>query len=352
MIDKNIVFEGVESYFTGTVRLLYNGDVGHSYSALSLKSRHKNYLPVISATVTPWDYISAYCTRYIKAGESVYVEPKARIARDILRNSGYKITIDRSKANVIVIPELMQEQTDYWTCSLVAYEPNTHSLYMFSVRDKRKYSDAEIKLFTDKIQSVYGSEQTPMQFYYKDNYLTRICVNFIPPVQSYIEVLTNFESTQNYIVDSAVNFVPNYNICIDTLELWSHITDSTLLEKCLIGSDWQKYPFTLFTFFSAERGCANVMCSSNKNLCMISDRIHYKYGEFPSKEEISPEDWNLCQKWILHKLGIDDGKGAFIDASQFAKLSHYYTDVIRKKLAVASLEITTPISYANIRSLL
>ena len=357
------VFPPGLSYFCGTVRLYPDGNVGHSMKALRLRKKRESNIACILPDKdtmhyknTPQDYLKAVLlhTRLNRAlPQTVFVEPKARISRDILRNSGYSITYDREKAHTIVVPPMYYYQCDYFDTDLVAYDSENNKLFLFTVSDKESVFPSEKAMITitDKIHSVYGNHNETMRFYCKNQFLNRFKIWWIPDIQSYKDIILD-DLKKKYVLDYNVDFDPLHTISIETLELWSNMTDTMLLEKCLLASDWEKYPLTLHTFLSGEKCADEIHKSTNRNLQMILEEISFSDISLPHTQSISPEDWNMCQKWIMHKLGIDEEKGGYADVDRVNKMSSYYQELMRKRFVTAPMFIDSAMPLDKLKSLL
>ena len=343
------VFTNISQLHYGTINLFPTGSIGYSINDIRLKPSHKHHAMVLlDPNQDPQGIINrttyVYCPK--RDDNLVYLEPKARNSRDMVRNSGYKITLDRDKANFIVIPPLEDYQISYFNTDVVVHDTDTDEVYMFSIKNNycsEITEDIKNKI-SDKLFSVIGPN---CKFYSFTKELNRGRVYFIPNIQTYLDIISG--STKPCIFDRDLDYDALYNINVETLELWRHMTDDTILEKCIIGSDWKKYPFTLNTFIDTERSCRGLSGSQNKNLRMILSEIGSGYDWSPTRQ-IEPEDWNMCQRWIMHLLGVDENKGGYIDEDRIDALSCNYREILRNRFLVAPFIINHPMDYDNLKA--
>lgn len=359
---KNAVFDRATNLFVGSIRVFGNGQFGHSINSLVRSKTTKNLWPCFNTVdIKARIKSETFSLLTVQPGKTLFVEPKARITRDLLRNSGYKITLDREKADYIVIPDPDEFRTSRYVSNLLVYRPFDNSLYQFCVYDRHRdlidqnnFSENDcstLRVWLENFLNTGHSLSEPLQMYMRDDFSIWYMA-YIPQIESYREILTEVPQGRRYIFDSEVRFQPNNNISVETLEIWSHITDITLLEKCVIGSDWQDYPLTMLTFLTAEH---EVLLSSGhygRNFDMVLDAIHFWESNYPENALVSPQDWNMLQSWIMHKLHLEDDKPGYIDKKAFDNLSPEYKDFLRVRAAVAPMKVNGEIALQNLKVLL
>ena len=134
---KAVKFNSINN---GIVRLdNYDGITVKVYgeSTMDLKGKVA-YLPLDSDTKSPEVIInkldrSKNC--FPKTGKTLYVCSESKVPRKILRNSDYKITISREKADYVVIPFQDHEDIAFRTqnITLVAEKNGKAHIYYFLV---------------------------------------------------------------------------------------------------------------------------------------------------------------------------------------------------------------------------
>lgn len=352
----NKLFRDCEKMYYGTLKLIGNGQVGYTCYQEHPGGSLKDAVPLITAWTDPKDIIDekvGYCS---PAKHTVlYVEPKARIPRDILRNSGYKITLDPDKADCCVIPEVQDYFYGKYYYDLVAYNKETKSFYMFDLRNKwgssldmSDCSDYTNKLLEDKVNELYGTPGVPMEVYYHSDTYATLRIYTLKPIQCYYDIIEDLYPNREYVYDCYVEFTPTNDISLETLEVWSHINDKTLLEKCFCGCDWHKYPLTLMTFLEGEFGYDYFRGQVSRSLKMVLDHIGY-YVKYDKKQDVNPDDWNMLQTWIMYKLHTKDNGKDFITQDQFSNLDSAYKKFLRLKAAVSPMLINETTNLQNLQ---
>lgn len=347
----NVVFRNAKEYYCGHIKIFPDGEFGLSVDRLSLRRNHRSHIACILSknNQTPTEAVNGHVYLFCPKGNAhrVYLEPKARITRDLMRNSGYNITIDRNTADFIVIPPLESHQVDRWNGNVVVYCPVKQALYILDIRDTdHVWTDEDREKLSEKLKRYFSPNGEEINIYQKSIDFDRFPIYWVPPTESYLDILEG--STKPYVLDTDVETDPLYEINIETLELWSHITDMGILEKCIIGCDWQKYPFTLHMFLEGESNTSRLYRQTNRNLKMVLEEIQHGYY-LPNTKEVQPEDWNMSQMWLMHRLGIDDSKGGFVDEGRVEGLDSYYREFLRKRLLVAPMLISAPMALDNLK---
>lgn len=352
------LFRDCEQIKYGSLRLVGGGQVAHSINSYNFSSRFNDAVPLLSNSYSPtWliDDRTAIFTGCVNS-EVLYIDPKSRIPRDLLRNSGYKITISPEKADCIIIPEMKNHHYMEDIYHLYAYNPESKILYMLDLKDKYGcFLDSDDsceqtnRLIEDKINELFGTPGIPMEIYCRENSYDAIKIYFVKPIESFLDIIEDKYPDREYCFDSKVCFTPTNDISIETLEIWSHLEDETIIEKCLCGCDWHTYPLTLRTFIWAEYGKRFFKGSASRALRMVLDAIHY-FDEYEVEDmNVCPEDWNMLQTWIMYRLGTKDNGKDFVTESQFRDLSSVYRGFVRTRAAVSPMLIKSDCGMKNLK---
>lgn len=340
------LFRGCDSIYYVTLRLCGCDQIGYSYGIWNPPYRYRNNIPYIGTpTKRAYDIIDGTCFLNSPCeGDTLYVEPKARIFRDLLRNSGYKITRSPEKADAVIIPE--PDPSDF--CShdykLLAYDYENNRLFMCTVnrspRASEDVSEEDIALLLKKMRCLFGED---LEFFYCSGLKCSFRMTLVPPIESYLDILEDKYPDRIYTSDEYVRFTPTSEINIETLEVWSRITEDDILEKCIAGCDWHKYPYTLHVFLNAEH-TYDLRRVTSKSVNMALEFIHSS-----TERAIEPEDWNMLQQWVMHKLGLDSCEKAWIDMDKYQSLDMNYRSVLRTKVAASPVLIDRPDMCNNIK---
>lgn len=281
----------------------------------------------------------------------VYVDPKARISRDVLRNSGYFITMDKSKASYIIIPDVRWSVDDFCShnTNMVVFDKTSNTTFCFYIINERGVElDEEVKnLIYDKISEAMGTSLEDLDIYHKQDF-SSTKIWFIPNNEFYLDIMLNgFRYYNNkYILDSHVPIVPTFDITVDNLEMCSHM-DIQFLEKFLVSCSWREYPVTLRYFLRNFVTC-RIRDSINNNVKMILDQIHVN-EDLPADYPVTPKDFNMLQDWLFHCIGLDGKDNGFVDPSRLIQLPT--KSLLREKVAVSKLKLNNEVSFKQLEEM-
>lgn len=264
-------------------------------------------------------------------GKNLFVSKKSKVSRDVLRNT-YKIKLDPAAADYVVFPTLKDIYHYYaqiygmddkgvlwmsWLMNLPDYDPKIDYLYQGAVTEFCKTSGV-------KPEDVHHDEN----FEYVE-------VPFIPVCEEYKEMLLDKHPDRIYIADSTVPFEPLNKITPQTLKIWSHIEEMNVLEKLIVGSDWQKYPTTLALFLKAEQEDFESECGQQGKLVLDGIKYWDHLGpKYRQHRRIEPEDWNMLQSYIFYLMGLDGTKAAYVNIYQYNNLPKEYRPFVKCAHAV------------------
>lgn len=358
-MNKTSILRDSKEIYCGKVRITRFGGficsmMNRRWFSPYFYERFKNYKPVLYCYEPNFklNRFSEY-SRF-KRGATVWVHPNARISRDILRNSGYKITIDKDKAEGIIIPSIREDASCKLKVNIVAFDKVLCNTYMFHLYNEAnsQISDEHVVEIKKSILKNIGKNEDEVDFYTNEysSTLDQFCVFLIPPIEEWYDLIEergiNIYSPNNiYKLDCDVPVVPPFEINIETLEMCKRM-DSVFLEKFLISCPYKEYPLTLHYFLKNEfRG---LKFSNNNNVRMVLDAIHFYNADLESTMQVNPKDLNMLQDWIFHCLGLDGESKAFIDANKVFGLHEDYKDFIRKRFAVSKISAEEPISLDEI----
>ena len=250
---------------------------------------------------------------------TLFISPDCKIPRALVRNSGYKITISKDKASFIVIPNSYDKEY-VRECNLVIRVTCNYftTLYLCDFErswavDKVPLNETESQRLKEKIEQYFASEinsgGTVEVYQQLTKGLADFKVSLIPDCVEFEEMLLS-KSAKRYIFDKNVILTPTNFIDLDTLDIWSRMTEKDMIWKSIIGSDYRDYPFTLCYFlrdrhYSLCRGCT-------EQFKRVLNEIYY--DEYSSDKKsypgtITPKDWNLLQKYMLKNEGLGENGG-------------------------------------------
>ena len=299
----------------------------------------------------PHYVIESKSSYYINYGEKVWMSPKCRIPRDIVRNSGYKFVRDIDNANVVIVPETTDGYAVY-KGNLLAWNNDTQSLYIYTVsrnegiRDKETLIDAELDL--DKIKNrLERHKQTLLT----ENFSKTISVELLPKCEEWKAILTD-RCSKRFITELRVPLTYPVQISVDTLMLWKRATDMDLLAKAICASDWKDYPACVLYVLCDH---AYISDHGGQQMKLILDQLHWeRYSDAEDileHEVIQPKDWNMLQDFIMAELGLGP-EGGFVSEQKYKDISIDYNNIVRSRIAVKPLKITEPVLFENLTELI
>jgi hypothetical protein len=271
-------------------------------------------------------------------GKSLFISKKSKISRDVLRNS-YKIKLDPASADYIVFPKL---KDIYHTCANL-YGLDANGILWYSwINDVPDYHSNVDYIFQSAVDEFCRRSGVKREdVHHKDDF-SYATISYITACDEYKEMILNRSANRVYIPDVSVPFTPLNKITPQTLKIWSRISETNVLEKLIVGSDWQKYPTTLALFLKEEQQDFESECGQQGKL--VLDAIHYWENLKPgygSIRRVDPEDWNMLQSYIFYLMGLDETKASYVNLSSFDNLPRSYRNFIKKAFAVQPVTINT-----------
>lgn len=349
---KAKVLDKTAELYSGVITILPDKSVEYKYHKVRRYHETSTLIYISDDTDDPYQIVYNKTYAYIHPQPSVhnlYIDKKARISRDLLRNSGYKLVRDEDKANFTVIPyydknrfHQLMNFTFGFICDGNAY---TYRLDSKINNGSDKLSQEEADILVDDVCAKYNN---PELFYNIGSMDCVLCG--IPICVSYVNILENRNNNHYYIFDTAINYVNSVDINIETLEIWSRCNDVNLLEKQIINSNWRDYPCTLAYVLNSCN--SHVRFSTNANMRMILDTIHFDdaYKRRYHKYIITADDWNMLQKWIMHQLGVSE-KGGYVTKDEFDNINYRFDNILRSRIAVIPTYVNYDSTFGDFQSL-
>lgn len=288
------------------------------------------------------------CDPSIAPGSKLYVASECKTGRDTFRNSGYSIVRNPDKADAIIIPDIISYTYHRVDCNIVGYKESTDSLYLVYVR-KKSLCD----ITTDDISRVE-------KFLAKDDIIsdhvekTSVSVWFLPKCDEIRDILSNNMLNVPYLQESKVPVSVATKISPETLVFWENIKDNNLLVRTICTSDWMDYPITLLVFLSLFRRENNWYNYANQDFRRILTAINYEYwGGFRLNNNamLSPKDFDMLQRYIYYKFGIDEN-GGIIDANTFTAIPSSLLPLLNRKIALKPIHLSGPMEIRSVYSMI
>lgn len=339
----NEILTSNNEYMIGTLRFYTQGQIGVSVNHIKQNITKYAYVSLDRGDAyDTFDYIArrTQISPDYTAGDFIWVHPKARVSRDLIRKSGYAITRDIEKANFVVLPEpnynLFSDITYHIVC--------THNgmLYFFSASDvyDREIPAEKLDAAKDRIKQYLDDDN--VVFYCDDLGLKTAC--FFPQIEEYKNLLEDKYNDKIVVFDTKLQLVPNVEISTETLDVWSRLEDINMVSRFVCASDYKKYPLTVKLFL--EEYQYGVKYQSNNNIKMVVKELHI--GETTPKDMVvTPEDYNMMMSWIFHIIGKPVGS-TYITEKDWDKIPSKFRSVLKKRVAIAPVMLEHDDIYDNI----
>ena len=284
-----------------------------------------------------------------KTGKTIWISKESHVPRALLRNSDYKITIDKDKADYIIVPEQTDDEVSVRKADIICiYKCAFTKLYYFTISEgyyNKKLSDNNIDAVkaalkerfainseTEELEIIYNSEfeQTPAYF-----------VKKCPEIE---EILTG-NMTKEYVVDTRVRITAPTEMTAEALQIWSKMDDGReMMAKAVIASDWQEHPCTTCVFINSM----GLYWAGGEQMKYVKKSVNYEYydrhGSFPPGLEVQPKDWNTLQDWLMLRAGMGPEGGFKIQRGEGD------TKFVRYAECIKPLHITEPMLYQDIEA--
>ena len=286
----------------------------------------------------------------------IFVAPECATSRDLIRNSGYKITHDKSKTNCVVVPSFDNTPVKTFLFNTASYNEGEKTLTLWTFSENRDLYDMD-KLFADFVELMRLKGET---VYGDCIYGRRECC-LLNPCDDYIDMINDtVPQGRWYIFEQNLLLKTSNEITVENLEIWNKLPyKSNLLEQMLINSNWRDYPATIAVFLTRFPSTSSIFYSTNRNTKMMLSEIKFDKYTYASDilkgRVIQPKDWNMLQDWLLHQLSLSENGGVVIDNNTTVgehSWSFYGEKLLRHRIVAAPLRIDAPMLYENILELL
>lgn len=270
----------------------------------------------------------------------LFITPECQMSRDVIRNSGYKITIDRDKADYVVIP--YKHVFEKYECDGFARKEN--DIYIFHNKDLALYAESTNTTVIREALGKYGFTDIVLACE-----LASHAVYMIPNFPVYKEILDRKCPDTRYIFENKLDLVPGIQMSIETLNVWKNVTDNSMRAKLLLNADWQHYPVTIMYFCHKYWYSTLYYVTGNAKVASMFQNLDWNiensidYNLF-HRRLIQPEDWNMLTKFVLSELNLPEN-GGFIKEG----IGDLEKHILRHTNCVAPYYITEPMLSDQIK---
>lgn len=292
----------------------------------------------------------------IPGNSKIFISKSSNFPRALLRNTGYSITINKEKADYIVIPDIYKDEKIKSKYNLIAVHDDILWLIRVSIDENlNKDDETIIKDVLAAVSNHIHDYENKARFYFRNRFSSSV-VYFLKKCDEYIDILNTEPCLQGkYCFDDKLDFDPITTVTPESLEILYRCNDKTIFEKSIVGTEWNKYPLTfcLMFYLKSVRRSYNI-CSGSPAIQLIRKTISYDDFDsdgYGSAKTISKEDWNMSQQWMMLRLGLDPENGGFMsnDNNDYSLIYNYLRHAIAIKPKFIDKDVD--ISY-NLESIL
>ena len=248
----------------------------------------------------------------------LYISKKSRISRDMLRAGGYKIVLDPSNADSIVVPFAKSTWITQVRCNLAAYT-NERLIIIDISRPNGDVYKEEVDRICETVRNsclFEDCDRDSVKFIYHPVFdLENFVIEFVYDVPEYEEIACcNSLDLYKFVLDENVFCVVNDKVNVDMLEMISRMSDSNMIEKTVMQTNWQDYPYTMVSVLGNSGFYYNSASLSFKNDYIAM--LRYSNNEKP----ITPEDWDMYQRWLMRMYDVPEEGGVIKNINKIVRV--------------------------------
>lgn len=285
------------------------------------------------------------------AKKTVFVSKKCAIPRDVVRMN-YKIVKDKSKADIIVMPYDNDDRGRMYRNMLYLKLDNGIEIEAILIKEYDS-PDGDFSTVATQLQpAAQASFEKRYASLAKDVRILKDNTTFaIPKCDEYEDLIQDFlkpaaeRTKQLYIKEDSlpIQDVPN-PLTGQGLAMMAKHSDTKILEKLVTGSDWMKYPFTMYKFLhlNLEHRHRSSLSRSTTAVLDILDGKFNGYNE--ASQVIAPEDFNLYQDFCLAMLNVQGDRG-FVSPSALDRYDRSLFSHMKTKIAVMKVPVDKEVDF-------
>ena len=286
--------------------------------------------------------------RNITSGSTLYVSKSSKLPRDLIRNSGYKITLSPEKADYIIIPKPVKELSPE-KYNIIIRDTVSEEVFICGIRNMCLSLKLPVEKYVEKLAFDRKRSVADFEYYSPSSVAdTEFYVCFTQDVPEFIDILRGNTSGKDYVFDTDLPLIPSSNMSVETMDLWARLlqNDQNIFEKAVINSDANKYPFTLHIFLNYDKDVRYHYWGQQFRDYLRRLGI---YEGFDGYRTIEPHDVELVQKWIMKRMGADED-GGIVNFEMYNNMPYQICGMIRKRFVVKPVKVSGPITYTNLIS--
>ena len=282
--------------------------------------------------------------------QTLFVSSESKIPRDLIRNSGYKITRDINNADYVIIPKPECTTGSQANLFFLTQDEDFYQVFIYdkAVNERRtNYSFDELEIIKTAIGLKYGNGT----FY---AYATPQLCYFIRNVKEYEDILKRQTSGRCHVLDTNLKLNPSTNISPENLHIMSKMDDEKAVLKLLMSSDFTRYPLTLCNFLFNDLDVDygyGYGDQANWFMKTIGYDEFYASGGERYLKMVTPEDLKMLQDFILYKLNLT-GPGLVTEDTFKDDKMNGYRQLIGYRVAIKPYKIDEPVDFQTLNSLI
>ena len=272
----------------------------------------------------------------------IWIAPECSIARDSIRNSGYKIVRDKEKSTCIIVPKISVVSSFKYHFCLIDEKSASVCFYRFEDEDAEITQELLKSTIDECKKGRYGSDpELDITVIYPE-FGGIDTVYSIKSCESYDE-LFNGSLGIDFCYENHVKLQPSIEVTPELFAIWKKCRDAEIIASAVLQADWQTYPFTIAVFL---RENFPYIYGDSRALDNVLDQIGFMdiKRHNTSSLVVSPEDWNMLQKCKLYELGLSEN-GGIVDASKDV------SDCLPHKTVVKPMYIDKPCNFDSLKDM-
>ena len=332
--SANIEDYSYNSYYTHNKMALYIGDE-------DFIEEYDDIEYYLESIVDSGRYSSIQKT---KAGTVLFISKSCKVPRDIIRNSGYKITIDPDKADYIITPT-MKSKGSFEEKHLHIAMTLGDTLYLIQLREKRKGKDGLARnLSQEDIQAL--KEWFLDKYPDADIFLTDDCslfnLYFGPKIQEWEDIVLQSYPSRRYVSEAYLELDCANEVSPDTLMMWKNMEDN-IMYKSIVNSNWQNFPLSINLLLQLR----NIYgLTGNGAFDNILKQLGYSNTGSFRGIKTNAEDWNTAQKFLMRYLGTSE-EGGYISMDRYNTLTYGQKVLLNTRMAIKPYLVDKDIQFRS-----
>jgi hypothetical protein len=274
----------------------------------------------------------------------LWIAPECSIARDSIRNSGYKIVRDKEKATCRIVPKISVVSSFKYHFCIIGPDNGVICFYRFN-EEEAEITPELIKDTIEKCRKGRFETVDEQQLTIIDPEEAHPCLQTAYTIKSCEEYDNMFNGADNadYCFECNVRLQPSIEVTPELFAIWGKCNEDSIIASAVLQADWQTYPLTIAVFL---REHFPYIYGTSRALDNVLDQIRFQdiRKHNTSSLVVSPEDWNMLQKCKLYELGLSEN-GGLVDSDKEV------SGCLPHKTVVKPLYINEPCNFDSLKDM-